>query len=153
MQKHPLILVLLAASGISHAAGLCDDLDADAPPVEYAAKSAPVLQKAAVSPQAQAIPDEWWADADRDAALWATPAEGTAPLDFLWHYYLSIHGEYYRFLLQPEPLPSARITLYKLKEIVPSDRYGTPRETIIATLKAALISKTASGEHEAFFNF
>ena len=47
MQKHPLILVLLAASGISHAAGLCDDLDADAPPVEYAAKSAPVLQKAA----------------------------------------------------------------------------------------------------------
>ena len=57
MQKHPLILVLLAASGISHAAGLCDDLDADAPPVEYAAKSAPVLQKAAVSPQAQAIPD------------------------------------------------------------------------------------------------
>lgn len=90
-----------------------------------------------------AIPDEWWADADRDAALWATPAEGTAPLDFLWHYYLSIHGEYYRFLLQPEPLPSARITLYKLKEIVPSDRYGTPRETIIATLKAALISKTA----------
>ena len=57
MQKHPLILVLLAASGISHAAGLCDDLDADAPPVEYAAKSAPVLQKAAVSPQAQAVPD------------------------------------------------------------------------------------------------
>lgn len=57
MQKHPLILVLLAASGISHAAGLCDDLDADAPPVEYAARSAPVLQKAAVSPQAQAIPD------------------------------------------------------------------------------------------------
>jgi hypothetical protein len=100
-----------------------------------------------------AIPDEWWADADRDAALWATPAEGTAPLDFLWHYYLSIHGEYYRFLLQPEPLPSARITLYKLKEIVPSDRHGTPRETVIATLKAALISKTASGEHEAFFNF
>ena len=40
-----------------------------------------------------AIPDEWWADADRDAALWATPAEGTAPLDFLWHYYLSINGE------------------------------------------------------------
>ena len=57
MPKHLLILVLLAASGISHAAGLCDDLDADAPPVEYAAKSAPVLQKAAVSPQAQAIPD------------------------------------------------------------------------------------------------
>ena len=57
MQKHPLILVLLAASGISHAAVLCDDLDADAPPVEYAAKSAPVLQKAAVSPQAQAVPD------------------------------------------------------------------------------------------------
>ena len=57
MQKHPLILVLLAASGISHAAGLCDDLDADAPPVEYAAMSAPVLQKAAASPQAQAIPD------------------------------------------------------------------------------------------------
>ena len=57
MQKHPLILVLLAASGISHAAGLCDDLDSDAPPVEYAARSAPVLQKAAVSPQAQAIPD------------------------------------------------------------------------------------------------
>ena len=85
--------------------------------------------------------------------MWATPAEGTAPLDFLWHYYLSINGEYYRFLLQPEPLPSARITLYKLKEIVPSDRHGTPRETIIATLKAALISKTASGEHEAFFNF
>ena len=57
MPKHPLILALLAASGISHAAGLCDDLDSDAPPVEYAAKSAPVLQKAAVSPQAQAIPD------------------------------------------------------------------------------------------------
>ena len=50
MQKHPLILVLLAASGISHAVGLCDDLDADAPPVEYAAMSAPVLQKAAASP-------------------------------------------------------------------------------------------------------
>ena len=47
MPKHPLILVLLAASGISHAAGLCDDLDSDAPPVEYAARSAPVLQKAA----------------------------------------------------------------------------------------------------------
>ena len=47
MQKHPLILVLLAASGISHAADLCDDLDSDAPPVEYAARSAPVLQKAA----------------------------------------------------------------------------------------------------------
>ena len=57
MPKHPLILALLAASGISHAAGLCDDLDADAPPVEYAAMSAPVLQKAAASPQAQAIPD------------------------------------------------------------------------------------------------
>ena len=57
MPKHPLILALLAASGISHAAGLCDDLDSDAPPVEYAARSAPVLQKAAVSPQAQAIPD------------------------------------------------------------------------------------------------
>ena len=95
-----------------------------------------------------AIPDEWWADADRDAALWATPAEGTAPLDFLWHYYLSIHGEYYRFLLQPEPLPSARITLYKLKEAVPA-----ADEAVIAVLKAALISKTASGEHEAFFNF
>ena len=95
-----------------------------------------------------AIPDEWWADADRDAALWATPAEGTAPLDFLWHYYLSIHGEYYRFLLQPEPLPSARITLYKLKEAVPA-----ADEAVIAVLKAALVSKTASGEHEAFFNF
>ena len=47
MPKHPLILALLAASGISHAAGLCDDLDSDAPPVEYAAMSAPVLQKAA----------------------------------------------------------------------------------------------------------
>ena len=47
MPKHPLILALLAASGISHAAGLCDDLDSDAPPVEYAARSAPVLQKAA----------------------------------------------------------------------------------------------------------
>ena len=45
-----------------------------------------------------AIPDEWWADPDRDAALWATPAEDSAPLDFLWHYYLSINGEYYRFL-------------------------------------------------------
>ena len=95
-----------------------------------------------------AIPDEWWADADRDAALWATPAEDTAPLDFLWHYYLSINGEYYRFLLQPEPLPSARITLYKLKEAVPA-----ADEAVIAVLKAALVSKTASGEHEAFFNF
>ena len=47
MPKPPLILALLAASGISHAAGLCDDLDSDAPPVEYAARSAPVLQKAA----------------------------------------------------------------------------------------------------------
>ena len=47
MPKHLLILALLAASGISHAAGLCDDLDSDAPPVEYAARSAPVLQKAA----------------------------------------------------------------------------------------------------------
>ena len=100
-----------------------------------------------------AIPDEWWADADRDIALWSAPAADSAPLDFLWHYYLSINGEYYRFLLQPEPLPSARITLYKLKEIVPADGYGTPRETVIATLKAALINKTASGEHEAFFNF
>ena len=95
-----------------------------------------------------AIPDEWWADADRDAALWATPAEDTAPLDFLWHYYLSINGEYYRFLLQPEPLPSARIPLYKLKEAVPA-----ADEAVIAVLKAALVSKTASGEHEAFFNF
>lgn len=57
MPKHPLILVLLAASGSIYAADLCDDLSADDPPVEYAARSAPVLQKAAVSPQAQAIPD------------------------------------------------------------------------------------------------
>ena len=57
MPKHPLILVLLAASGSIYAADLCDDLSADDPPVEYAAMSAPVLQKAAVSPQAQAIPD------------------------------------------------------------------------------------------------
>ena len=95
-----------------------------------------------------AIPDEWWADADRDAALWATPAEDTAPLDFLWHYYLRAGGRYFRFLLQPEPLPSARITLYKLKEAVPA-----ADEAVIAVLKAALVSKTASGEHEAFFNF
>ena len=47
MPKHPLILVLLAASGSIYAADLCDDLDSDAPPVEYAAMSAPVLQKAA----------------------------------------------------------------------------------------------------------
>ena len=40
-------LVLLAASGSIYAADLCDDLDSDAPPVEYAAMSAPVLQKAA----------------------------------------------------------------------------------------------------------
>ena len=95
-----------------------------------------------------AIPDEWWADPDRDAALWATPAEDSAPLDFLWHYYLSINGEYYRFLLQPEPIASARITLYKLKEAVPA-----ADEAVIAVLKAALVSKTASGKHEAFFNF
>ncbi len=57
MPKHPLILVLLAASGSIYAADLCDDLSADDPPVEYAAMSAPVLQKAAVSPQAQATPD------------------------------------------------------------------------------------------------
>ncbi|MDO4642891.1 MAG: hypothetical protein Q4A74_03530 [Cardiobacteriaceae bacterium] len=100
-----------------------------------------------------AIPDEWWLDGDHHAALWATPAAGTTPLDFLWHYYLSINGEYYRFLLQPEPLPSAHITLYKLKEMLPSDCYGNPRESVINTLKSALISKTASGEHEAFFNF
>ena len=100
-----------------------------------------------------AIPDSWWVDADRDAALWAVPAADTAPLDFLWHYYLSIHGEYYRFLLEPEPLTSARITLYKLKEILPGDCYGNPREQVIAILKNALIAKTASGEHEAFFNF
>ena len=47
MPKHPLILVLLAASGSIYAADLCDDLGADDPPVEYAAMSAPVLQKAA----------------------------------------------------------------------------------------------------------
>ena len=47
MPKHPLILVLLAASGSIYAADLCDDLSADDPPVEYAAMSAPVLQKAA----------------------------------------------------------------------------------------------------------
>ena len=47
MPKHPLILVLLAASGSIYAAELCDDLSADDPPVEYAAMSAPVLQKAA----------------------------------------------------------------------------------------------------------
>ena len=76
-----------------------------------------------------ALPEEWWADADRDAALWAG-------------------GRYFRFLLQPEPLPSARITLYKLKEAVPA-----ADEAVIAVLKAALVSKTASGEHEAFFNF
>ena len=40
-------LVLLAASGSIYAADLCDDLSADDPPVEYAAMSAPVLQKAA----------------------------------------------------------------------------------------------------------
>ena len=40
-------LVLLAASGSIYAADLCDDLDSDDPPVEYAAMSAPVLQKAA----------------------------------------------------------------------------------------------------------
>ena len=86
--------------------------------------------------------------ADRNAALWATPAAGSAPRDFLWHYYLRAGGRYFRFLLQPEPLPSARITLYKLKEAVPA-----ADEAVIAVLKAALISKTASGEHEAFFNF
>ena len=95
-----------------------------------------------------ALPEEWWADAGRDAALWATPAAGSAPRDFLWHYYLRAGGRYFRFLLQPEPLPSARITLYKLKESVPA-----ADEAVIAVLKAALISKTASGEHEAFFNF
>ncbi|MFC2432222.1 MAG: hypothetical protein ACFNPX_02880, partial [Neisseria subflava] len=61
-----------------------------------------------------ALPEEWWADAGRDAALWATPAAGSAPRDFLWHYDLRAGGRYFRFLLQPEPLPSARITLYKL---------------------------------------
>lgn len=70
-----------------------------------------------------------------------------------WHYYLRLHGEYYRFLLEPEPLTSARITLYKLKETLPADCYGKAHEHIIATLKQALIAKTASGEHEAFFNF
>ena len=100
-----------------------------------------------------AIPDEWWADADRDAALWATPAEDTAPLDFLWHYYLSINGEYYRFLLQPEPLPSARITLYTLKETLPINGHGETRANTIATLKPALVAQTASAEHDAFSNF
>ncbi|WP_298048960.1 hypothetical protein [uncultured Cardiobacterium sp.] len=100
-----------------------------------------------------AIPNSWWVDADHDAALWAAPAADTAPLDFLWHYYLRLHGEYYRFLLEPEPLTSARITLYKLKETLPANCYGKAHEHIIATLKQALIAKTASGEHEAFFNF
>lgn len=52
---------------------------------------------------------------------WTTPAADTAPLDFLWYYYLRVHGE--------------------------------TRENIIATLKQALVTKTASGEHEVFFNF
>ena len=100
-----------------------------------------------------AIPDSWWVDADHDAVLWAAPAADTAPLDFLWHYYLRLHGEYYRFLLEPEPLTSARITLYKLKETLPANCYGKAPEHITAILKQALIAKTASGEHEAFFNF
>ncbi|WP_298641585.1 hypothetical protein [uncultured Cardiobacterium sp.] len=100
-----------------------------------------------------AIPESWWVDAARDAVLWAVPAADTAPLDFLWHYYLGIGGDYYRFLLEPELLTSARITLYKLKESLPADCHGKPREQVIAVLKEALIAKTASGEHEAFFNF
>lgn len=84
---------------------------------------------------------------------WATPAADTAPLDFLWHYYLRVHGEYYRFLPEAEPLISARITLYKLKETLPTNGHGETRENIIATLKQALVTKTASGEHEVFFNF
>ena len=47
MKKRLSALVLLAASGSLYAADLCDDLGADDPPVEYAAMSAPVLQKAA----------------------------------------------------------------------------------------------------------
>ena len=47
MKKRLSALVLLAASGSIYAADLCDDLSADDPPVEYAAMSAPVLQKAA----------------------------------------------------------------------------------------------------------
>ena len=47
MKKRLSALVLLAASGSIYAADLCDDLGADDPPVEYAAMSAPVLQKAA----------------------------------------------------------------------------------------------------------
>ncbi|MFC0034366.1 hypothetical protein [Cardiobacterium valvarum] len=84
---------------------------------------------------------------------WATPAADTAPLDFLWHYYLRVHGEYYRFLPEAEPLTPARITLYKLKETLPASVHGETRENIIATLKQALVAKTASGEHEVFFNF
>ncbi len=99
------------------------------------------------------IPNEWWLDAAQDAALWAEPAADSAPRDFLWHYYLRLGDAYFRFLLQPEPLPSARITLYKLKETIPAAHAGIPHETVIATLKAALVSKTASGAHEAFFNF
>lgn len=99
------------------------------------------------------VPNSWWVDTDHDAALWAEPVADTAPLDFLWHYYLCLHGEYYRFLLEPEPLTSARITLYKLKETLPANCYGKAPEHITAILKQALIAKTASGEHEAFFNF
>ena len=47
MKKRLSALALLAASGSLYAADLCDDLGADDPPVEYAAMSAPVLQKAA----------------------------------------------------------------------------------------------------------
>ena len=100
-----------------------------------------------------AIPNRWGVVVDLVAVLGAEPAADTAPLDFLWHYYLRLHGEYYRFLLEPEPLTSARITLYKLKETLPADCHGKAHEHIIATLKQALIAKTASGEHEAFFNF
>ena len=60
--------------------------------------------------------------------------------------------------LQQQLEQQADDTVYQLapdavKETIPAAHAGIPHETVIAILKAALVSKTASGAHEAFFNF